>query len=73
MSNKTRLKNCAATWLLLKDRIAKTEVLVSDSSLHAGVKDGVESTVQAGDALREIIHMAEQVGDMITQIATAGT
>jgi methyl-accepting chemotaxis protein len=37
------------------------------------VKDGVQSTAQAGDALREIIQMAEQVGDMITQIATAGT
>ena len=36
------------------------------------VQAGVHSTAEAGDALREIIHMAEQVGQMITQIATAG-
>jgi hypothetical protein len=37
------------------------------------VQDGVQSTVQAGDSLREIIHTAEQVGEMVTHIATAGT
>jgi len=37
------------------------------------VRDGVQSTVQAGDSLREIIHTAEQVGEMVTHIATAGT
>ena len=36
------------------------------------VQDGVQSTVQAGDSLREIIHTAEQVGEMVTHIATAG-
>jgi len=37
------------------------------------VEDGVQATTQAGDALKEIIHMSEQVGEMITQIATAAT
>jgi len=37
------------------------------------VEDGVKSTVQAGDSLKEIIHMSEQVGEMITHIATAAT
>jgi methyl-accepting chemotaxis protein len=37
------------------------------------VEDGVKATSQAGDALKEIIHMSEQVGEMITQIATAAT
>ena len=37
------------------------------------VEDGVKATAQAGDALKEIIHMSEQVGEMITQIATAAT
>jgi methyl-accepting chemotaxis protein len=37
------------------------------------VEDGVKATSQAGDALKEIIHMAEQVGEMIMQIATAAT
>ncbi len=37
------------------------------------VEAGVESTAQAGDALKEIIQMAEQVGEMITHIATAAT
>src|SRR5689334_976875 len=37
------------------------------------VEDGVNSTAKAGDSLKEIIHMAEQVGEMITHIATAAT
>ncbi len=37
------------------------------------VEEGVVSTVQAGDSLKEIIHMAEQVGEMIIHIATAAT
>jgi methyl-accepting chemotaxis protein len=32
---------------------------------------GVESTARAGDSLKRIIHMSEQVGEMITHIATA--
>jgi len=37
------------------------------------VEEGVKSTAQAGDSLKEIIQMSEQVGDMITHIATAAT
>jgi methyl-accepting chemotaxis protein len=37
------------------------------------VEKGVESTSQAGSSLHEIIQMSEQVGDMITHIATAAT
>jgi methyl-accepting chemotaxis protein len=35
------------------------------------VEAGVESTAKAGDALKETIQMSEQVGEMITHIATA--
>ena len=35
------------------------------------VGEGVQTTNQAGESLAEIIHMSEQVGEMITQIATA--
>jgi methyl-accepting chemotaxis protein len=35
------------------------------------VEEGVTSTAQAGNSLKEIIRMAEQVGEMITHIATA--
>lgn len=37
------------------------------------VNDGVNSTARAGDSLRGIILVADQVGEMITQIATAAT
>src|SRR5438094_133418 len=37
------------------------------------VEDGVKSTAKAGDSLKQIILMAEHVGEMITQIATAAT
>jgi methyl-accepting chemotaxis protein len=37
------------------------------------VEEGVRTTNKAGEALREIIQMSEQVGDMIAQIATAAT
>jgi methyl-accepting chemotaxis protein len=37
------------------------------------VEEGVTSTAQAGNSLKEIIQMAEQVGEMITHIATAAT
>lgn len=35
------------------------------------VEEGVTSTAKAGDSLRAIIQMSEQVGGMITEIATA--
>jgi methyl-accepting chemotaxis protein len=37
------------------------------------VEEGVSSTAKAGDSLRAIIQMSEQVGEMITEIATAAT
>src|SRR5262249_4091716 len=37
------------------------------------VEEGVTSTSKAGDSLKQIIHMSEQVGEMITHIATAAT
>jgi methyl-accepting chemotaxis protein len=37
------------------------------------VEQGVLTTSQAGASLKEIIQMAQQVGDMITHIATAAT
>jgi len=37
------------------------------------VEEGVATTSKAGEALREIIQMSEQVGDMIMHIATAAT
>jgi methyl-accepting chemotaxis protein len=46
------------------------------TAMEAGtqqVEDGVASTSRAGDSLKQIIHMSEQVGEMITHIATAAT
>lgn len=37
------------------------------------VGGGVESATKAGEALQEIIHASDQVGEMITHIATAAT
>jgi methyl-accepting chemotaxis protein len=37
------------------------------------VEDGLQTTTRAGDSLKQIIQMSEQVGDMITHIATAAT
>ena len=50
----------------------KAAVLAMEGGTHQ-VEDGVKATTQAGDALKEIIHMSQQVGEMITQIATATT
>jgi methyl-accepting chemotaxis protein len=37
------------------------------------VKEGVSATNQAGAALKNLIHKSQEVGDMITMIATAST
>jgi methyl-accepting chemotaxis protein len=37
------------------------------------VQDGVKTTARAGDSLKQIIHMSEEVGRMIAHIATAAT
>jgi methyl-accepting chemotaxis protein len=52
------------------------ETRVAVSAMEAGtgqVEEGVKSTAQAGASLKEIIQMAEQVGEMIAHIATAAT
>jgi len=37
------------------------------------VAEGVATTQKAGEALKEIVHMSQEVGDMVTHIATAAT
>ena len=52
------------------------ETRVAVGAMDAGTKqaeEGVQSTAQAGTALKEIIQMAEKVGEMIMHIATAAT
>ena len=52
------------------------ETKTAVTAMEAGnkqVEEGVKSTAQAGDSLKEIIHMSEEVGEMITHIATAAT
>jgi methyl-accepting chemotaxis protein len=52
------------------------ETRVAVTAMEAGTKqveEGVKSTAQAGDSLKEIIQMSEQVGEMIAHIATAAT
>jgi methyl-accepting chemotaxis protein len=54
----------------------QSETKVAVVAMESGTKqveEGLASTGQAGDALKEIIHMSEQVGEMITHIATAAT
>jgi methyl-accepting chemotaxis protein len=64
-------KEIAAT---IKKIQQDTKLAVAD--MEAGTRqagEGVSSTVKAGDSLRAIIRMSEQVGEMITEIATAAT
>ena len=52
------------------------ETKVAVVAMEAGTKqveEGVTSTSKAGASLKQIIHMSEQVGEMITHIATAAT
>jgi methyl-accepting chemotaxis protein len=52
------------------------ETRLAVAAMEAGtqqVEDGVKSTTQAGDSLKEIIRMADQVGEMVMYIATAST
>jgi methyl-accepting chemotaxis protein len=50
----------------------KSAVLAMESGT-AQVQAGVATTTQAGSSLHDIIQSAEQVGDMVTHIATAAT
>ena len=52
------------------------ETKLAVNSMDEGTKqvgEGVQTTNQAGEALTEIIQMSEQVGMMVSQIATAAT
>ena len=52
------------------------ETAAAVSAMEAGTKqaeEGVSSTSKAGDSLKAIIQVSEQVGGMITEIATAAT
>ncbi len=52
------------------------ETKTAVSAMEEGTKqveDGVQSTSRAGDSLKQIIHKSEEVGEMITHIATAAT
>ena len=54
----------------------QNETKTAVSAMHQGteeVKAGVQTTTKAGDSLKRIIHMSEQVGEMISHIATAAT
>ena len=51
---------------------AKSAVEAIESGSHE-VEIGVEKTTASGAALQEIIRMSEQVGDLISHIATAAT
>jgi len=54
----------------------QTETRNAVQAIELGSRDvevGVEKTTASGTALKEIIQMSEQVGDMISQIATAAT
>lgn len=54
----------------------QSETKIAVEAMEEGTKQveaGVETTARAGDSLKEIIHMSEQVGEMITHIATAAT
>ncbi|MBI2837659.1 MAG: methyl-accepting chemotaxis protein [Acidobacteria bacterium] len=57
-------------------RKIQTDTVEAVRSMEEGttqVTDGVEKVNKAGQALGEIVKMADQVGQMITQIATAAT
>ena len=52
----------------------QNETKTAVSAMEEGrkqVDEGVQTTAQAGEALKEIIHTSDNVGGMITQIATA--
>jgi methyl-accepting chemotaxis protein len=57
-------------------RTVQEETKVAVSAMEEGTKqveEGVQTTAQAGDSLKGIIHTSEEVGEMIMHIATAAT
>jgi methyl-accepting chemotaxis protein len=67
----TATKEIAQMIKSIQDDTKITVIAMQGGTRQAG--DGVTFTGQAGDALKEIIHMSEQVGEMITHIASAAT
>lgn len=52
----------------------QSETKTAVAAMHEGTKQveqGVATTARAGDSLKQIIQMSEEVGEMITHIATA--
>ncbi len=57
-------------------RTVQEETKTAVEAMEQGTKqveEGVQTTAQAGDSLKQIIHTSEEVGEMITHIATAAT
>jgi methyl-accepting chemotaxis protein len=54
----------------------QNETRIAVAAMHEGtrqVQEGVQTTARAGDSLKQIIQMSEQVGEMVAHIATAAT
>jgi methyl-accepting chemotaxis protein len=59
---------------MIKNIQAETKAAVTAMEADTRqVEDGVKTTTQAGESLKKIIQMSEEVGEMITNIATAAT
>jgi methyl-accepting chemotaxis protein len=55
-------------------RTVQDETRTAVAAMEEGtrqVEEGLTTTSQAGDSLKQIIHMSEQVGEMVTHIAAA--
>jgi methyl-accepting chemotaxis protein len=65
----TATKEIAQMINAIQHETQRAVVAMEDGSKR--VEEGVSSTARAGDSLKSIIHMSEQVGEMITHIATA--
>jgi len=66
----------ATTEIATMIRTVQDETKVAVVAMEQGtqqLEEGVTTTSKAGDSLKQIIHMSEQVGEMITHIATAAT
>ena len=64
-------KEIAQTILSVQQETKLTVNSMEEGTRH--VAEGVQTTNQAGEVLAEIIHMSEQVGQMVLHIATAAT
>jgi methyl-accepting chemotaxis protein len=64
-------KEIAATVQKIQQETRRAVTAMETGTQQA--QEGVSSTVKAGESLRSIIRMSEQVGEMISEIATAAT